>query len=288
MSEAFPIPGVYTSESADIRRDEEKRRASPPSFFFAQTRALSLAAGYFRSNRLVSTAHRAVAAKHRHRIHGALLGQVMAAFEFCLKDFIAQIIDRTDMYDDAVQGCTWIDVDKSRVLARRDSTAGIGGVLIHPLLGWHDAEKVNERYAQLFGHRLLANTDDIRTLDRLWILRHSVVHNGGFVTGHDAYRLRAPSLSERAVRIDGDFIGETVDFLRAVVLRLDDPIGTGILRRWFETRAVGVWEEDRAVYEALKLVARAVRSRTEPLPQITETMYERERDVAARARGVAP
>ena len=40
MSESFPIPGAYTSESADIQRDEAKRRASPLSFFFAKTQAL--------------------------------------------------------------------------------------------------------------------------------------------------------------------------------------------------------------------------------------------------------
>ncbi|MBX6386653.1 MAG: hypothetical protein IRZ07_27370 [Microbispora sp.] len=274
MSETFPIPDAYASESADIQRDEEKRRASPPSFFFAQTQALKLAANYFRNSRLQPSARGGVAAKHRHRIHGALFGQVMAAFEFCLKDFIAQIIDRTDMYDDRILGCSWIGVDVSRVLARRGSTGGVGGLLIHPLLGWHNAEQVNQRYKELFDHPLLATDEDARTLDRLWILRHSVVHNAGFVTGHDAYRLSAPSLSERAVRIDGEFVSETVDFLRSIVLRIESPTGTGVVRRWLETRAVGRWEDDEEVYRALRHVTCAAQSRTQELPAVTREMYE--------------
>jgi hypothetical protein len=81
----FPIPDKYLSEAADVARDERKRRVSPPSFFFAQTQALLLSAGYFKNDRLVTSARGGVANKHRNRIRSALFGQVMASFEFCIK-----------------------------------------------------------------------------------------------------------------------------------------------------------------------------------------------------------
>lgn len=284
---SFIIPEPYTSESADIKRDEDKRLRSPPSFFFAQTQALSLAARYFNDGRLRPQTMRMVAAKHRHRIHGALFGQVMAAFEFCLKDYIAQLVDKSDMYDDRIQTSDWIAIDKSRVLARRDSTGGVGGILIHPLLGWHESDKVNERYKGLFDHPIFGSREELLNMDRLWILRHSVAHNAGFVTAHDAYRLQAPRLSERAVRIDEEFLRQAIDFLRAVVRRMGDPIGTAVLRKWFATRAVGVWEQDQDVYTALKLVTTVRQARTDPLPKITEAMYARDQAAAAAAGAVA-
>ena len=166
-SGAFPIPSRYTSEAADIARDERKRVASPPSFFCAQTKGLALAAGYFVDSRLAVASHNAVAGKHRHRIHGALFGQLMAAFEYCLKDYIAQLVDATDMFDEAIENCNWISVDKSRVLAQRDASARIGAILIHPLLGWQDAREVNQRYQKLFGQELLPNKKDVETIGRL-------------------------------------------------------------------------------------------------------------------------
>ncbi len=93
---AFPVPATYTSEAKDMARDNRKRTASPPSFFFARARGLVLAAEYFTDERLGG--YNAVAAKHCHRFQNAVFGQVMAAFEWCIKDFFTQIIDATDLY----------------------------------------------------------------------------------------------------------------------------------------------------------------------------------------------
>lgn len=186
----FPIPNRYTSHAADIARDERKRKVSPPSFFFAQTQALWLAGGYFTNDRLVVSSHGAVADKHRNRIRSALFGQVMACFEFCIKDFIAQVIDASDVFDEGVNSCKWIEVDKSRILAARDSSSSVGAMLIHPLLGWYETDELNQRFEHLFQHRLL-DKDEAQTLQRLWIIRHSVAHNGGF--RHRARCIPAPS-----------------------------------------------------------------------------------------------
>jgi hypothetical protein len=274
----FPIPGKYSSEAADVARDERKRRVSPPSFFFAQTQALLLSAGYFKNDRLVASARGAVANKHRNRIRSALFGQVMASFEFCVKDFVAQVIDSSDVFDEAVNQCKWIDVDKSRILAQRDVAGSVGAMLIHPLLGWHDTEEMNRRFETLFQYRLLDDAE-AQTLQRLWIIRHSVAHNGGFVTHHDAYRLQAPSLREAAMEMDLDFLHETVTFLRTIVLKLehDKPIADAILGAWIRRKATGVWPQDKVAYSRVRAIVTVIRQRTQDLPKVTKGIYSADR-----------
>jgi hypothetical protein len=267
----FPIPDVYTSDAEDIERDESKRRDSPPSFFFAQAWGAVLAANYFRDDRL--SGRSGVAVKHRHRIQYAAFGQVMAAFEWCVKDFVAQIIDSTDLLDEKVEEAKWIELKKSRVLAGRQASASAGAVLIHPTQGWHEAETLNARYTELFKHAPLPGQDEA-TLNRLWLLRHSVAHNAGFVTNHDAYRMRAPSLSEKSVKIDAEFLEATWEFLSNVVRRLADPIGTNVVHQWCKEKATGDFSEDGVVFTKLQHIATAVESRSKPLPAVTQADYE--------------
>jgi hypothetical protein len=275
----FPIPDKYSSEAADVARDERKRRVSPPSFFFAQTQALLLSAGYFKNDRLVTSARGGVANKHRNRIGSALFGQVMASFEFCIKDFIAQIIDSSDVFDETVNQCKWIDVDKSRVLAQRDFAGSVGALLIHPLLGWHDTEELNQRFQALFQYQLLEK-DEAQKLQRLWIIRHSVAHNGGFVTHHDAYRLQAPSLREAAIEMDREFLRDTADFLRSVVLKLEHgkPIGDRVIGEWISKKATGTWPEDKVAYTRVRSIVTVVRQRTQDLPKVTKGTYSADRN----------
>ncbi len=268
----FPIPDAYTATAADIARDQEKRAASPPSFFYGQAWGIKLAAGYFTDERLATGSHSAVATKHRQRIQNAAFGQLMASFEFCVKDFIAQIVDATDLYDQAVEQSKWIEAVKSQILSQREGRSSIGGVLIHPLLGWHDPQTVNARYSALFDHDLI-EPHQVDVLKRLWILRHSVAHNAGLITGHDAYRLKAPSLSEKQVRIDPEFLEATIGFLGEIVMRMGDPIGIGVTKRWLCNKATGDWDQDRDVYVTLKLIGTVQESRAQALPEIGEDAY---------------
>jgi hypothetical protein len=270
----FPIPDIYTSEAEDIERDEIKRRNSPPSFFFARSRGVVLAATYFNDDRL--TGSPGTAAKHRHRIQYAAFGQLMASFEWCIKDFVAQLVDATDLFDEKVSEAKWIQVEKSGVLASREVSASAGAILIHPTQGWHDPAKVNERYSSFFGRALLEN-DETEALERLWLLRHSVAHNAGYVTSHDAYRMRAPNLSDRSVRIDGAFLEATEAFLGHIVGRLGDPIGQRVVKDWCVRKATGQFTQDEVVYTRLKQITSVVESRSKPLPTIAEAMYVKDR-----------
>ena len=60
---------------------------------------------------------------------------------------------------------------------------------------------MNSRFKDVFKREPIA-ADEIQKLRDLWIIRHSIADNGGFVTQADARRLRSPTLSERQVLKD--------------------------------------------------------------------------------------
>ena len=270
----FPDPSPRTHETTDAQRDETKRQESPCSFFFAQGQSLVLASKYFKDERLVDRARGGVAGKHRHRNSLALYGQMLATFEYMLKDFIAKVIDSCGAFDEKIQKCKWIEVDAGRVLASRTVAATPGSILIHPTLGWHYPETVNIRYQELFSHQAI-DSSEISTLKKLWILRHSVAHNAGFVTHHDASRLGIPALSERTVDIDGEFISEAFDFLCPIAERVATVIGDKILLLWLSTLVpLGAnFTRDEEAYIRIKKLASYVASRTQELPAFSNTDY---------------
>jgi hypothetical protein len=270
----FPDPSPRTHETADAQRDETKRQESPCSFFFAQGKSLVLASQYFNDERLVDHARGGVAGKHRHRNSLALYGQMMAAFEYMLKDFIAKVIDSSGAFDEKIQKCKWIEVDAGRVLASRTVAATPGSILIHPTMGWHYPETVNTRYQELFSHQAIY-ASEISKLKKLWILRHSVAHNAGFVTHHDASRLGIPALSERMVEIDGEFISGAFDFLCPIAERVASIIGDKILLSWLSTLVpLGPsFTRDEEAYIRIKKLASYVGSRTQELPAFTDADY---------------
>jgi hypothetical protein len=271
---AFPQPDAWTRDSADIRREHTKRLASPCSFFCSQGRSLCLAAEYFRDDRLAEDSRGGVAGKHRHKNQLALFGQLMAAFEYMLKDFVAKAIDSTSAFDDKVKSQEWLNITTERILAQRVVQASIGSTLIHPTLGWHSPETVNERFKSLFNVPAI-NGDEIRTLNVLWILRHSVAHNAGFVTAHDAARIGQHTLSEQVAHIDAPFISESFDFLKLIAERLATNTGKSILKRWFvSVKEYGKdWQRDKEVYVRVKHLGLCVVPRTHELTDITVAAY---------------
>lgn len=273
----FPVPSTWNRDSADARRDERKRSSSPCSYFYSQAQSLALAANYFTDDRLSNEARGGVATKHRHRTQLALFGQLMAAFEYMLKDFIAQAIDSTTVLDETVQDAKWIDISAAKVLASRSMATTPGAMLVHSTLGWHTPEKVNERYNNLFGQKPISS-GEIPDLERLWILRHSVAHNAGYITSYDASRLNAAGLADSVANIDADFISETKDFLVPIGERVSSAVGGALLSRWFASlRNEGPdYQRDEITYKKLKALATMVRSRTREVQEPTEQDYTNE------------
>ncbi|NHR08533.1 hypothetical protein HA052_25415 [Chromobacterium haemolyticum] len=198
----------------------------------------------------------------------------MAAFEYMLKDYVAKAIDATGAFDEQVKKQDWLDVSTDRILSQRVAQTSIGSLLVHPTLGWHTPETVNTRFKNLFNVTLF-NPTEIQTLNTLWVLRHSVAHNAGFVTAHDAARINQPSLAEKVAHIDEEFINQTFIFLKEIAERTANICGKSILKRWFITvKAYGEnYPRDKVAYERIKKLASCISSRVQELPKITAPMY---------------
>jgi len=254
-------PIKWASDAADIKREEGKRELSPSSFFFSQGKALVLAAEYFTGDRLEGRARGGVARKHRHRIHLALFGQMMAALEFLLKDFVASVVDLVPTFDGALLQAKWVEVDAKRILSLRSASSTAGSVLLHSTLGWYDSETINKRYAALFQHSPI-ETAEVPTLDRLWLLRHSVAHNAGFVTAYDSVRGGMPDLAESVADIDEEYLAQAFEFLCQIARRVAEGVGDAVVVAWLKSRvpAGEDYVRDRATYRKLKLLATFIES----------------------------
>lgn len=270
----FPDLTPWAHATADVVRENTKRQSSPASFFCSHGQTLCLAAGYFRSNRLVPAARGGVASKHRHKNQLAIYGQLLAAFEYMLKDFFAKAIDATSAFDEKVKAQDWLAITTERVLYQRVVQASIGATLVHPTLGWHTPDVVNQRFKAVFNTQPILGPE-IKTLNILWIVRHSVAHNAGFVTGHDAARMNQPALAERIVRIDEEYIRETYEFLRTIAQRVASGTGTAVLHQWFQTmKAYGPdFTRDQPTYVRLKHLSACVVPRTQELPTAQQNDY---------------
>lgn len=272
---AFPEPSEWTRDAADLRRDEVKREWSPCSSFFAQAQALNLAAAYFEDTRLSAAALAGVAKKHRHRMQLALFGQLMASFEFLLKDFVARVIDVAPGLDDRIAKAAWINLEVGKLLSHRETTPTIGALLVHPTMGWHNVPVVNARYQELFDRQAISNAER-GTLERLWILRHTVAHNAGWLTVDDSVRMGAQALGGKVVNTDDAFILETFEFLKPIARRLREIAEKKVLDPWLEKmRDSGAdFARDEVVYKKLKLIAYCEESRAQDLPAITQALYD--------------
>ncbi len=213
------MPARKSNHSKPLPKPESqadsKRRLSPGSYFFHQGRSIVLASQYYSSGRLSETCKGAVAAGHHNTICVALFGQLMASFEDLSKEVVARSVDIADYLDLHIAKCDWIKISTPQVLSIRGSDVSVGTLLIGPTQGWHSAEALNNRYVSLFGGRPVPE-DAIDHLNRLWIMRHTVAHNAGRVTHHDAARMAATHLSDRVLSVDAKYIADTFLFLRPI------------------------------------------------------------------------
>lgn len=267
----FPFPEEAQADTADLERDAEKLELSPPSYFYAQGRAILLASDYFRDERL--NGNPGTATKHRDRYRGALFVQLMANFEYLLKTFAGRIIELSDVHDEQVAQAKWIAVEKEAVLAHRDRALSLASLLFHGTQGWHKPEDVNKHYESLFQHGVFSN-DDAPTVETLWIVRHSLAHNGGFVGTSDAYRARMPELGGKTIVVSHEYLEATFTFLLEIVKRLTTDVGQPALKRWVKERAKGDWMTDRNRYREIAKTVTLVESRAQSVPDATRASYD--------------
>ena len=244
----------------------------------SRTQGLLVAARYFEDRS--SAGYAGVSKKHLQRLNSAFLGQLLASFEWCLKDYIAGTLDATDAFDGLLSNQDWLRPRVETIFAQRSEGGSIGALLIHPSQGWHDVDTANRRFKRLFNHELVVSSSDAESLRSLWLLRHSLAHNAGIVTHPDAYRMNAPALAGQTAAIDRDFLADAADVLRRTVRRLEDPIGGAMVKHWFVNRATGTYTEDRDTYRTLRLIGTAVRRSSEGLPSVTKSRYTKDRKTA--------
>lgn len=268
------IPNPWTLDTADAYRESEKRDTSPGSFFYSQGQSIMLAASYFTDSRLTSSARGGVAKKHRHRLQLALFGQLMASFEFLSKDIIAKSVDMCSYLDVQLHKATWINLNSVHVLSTRNRPSSPGSILIGHTQGWHQVKNTTERFVALFGQSPILSTEE-RDLDRLWILRHSVAHNAGYITPHDAFRISAPTLSAKVAAVDEIFIKDSFNFLSPIARRMVHVASESLLARMrADVHVAGLdFERDKESYIAIRKLGTYLTSRRQAVPEFGEADY---------------
>lgn len=266
----FPVPPAFSSRSTAGVRAEQKRTSSPPSHFFTRATALLLASSYFKTKS--EAAGTSYSANHMRQINNALFGQLMAAFEWCLKDFVAQIVDATPVLDETLAKQAWINVKASTVLAARGSQAPVGAILLHQTGQWYRAGNVNDRFQKLFGEVLILPAEKA-SLDKLWLVRHVVAHNAGQLEQHDAYRLQAPNVADKVISVNQDYLGATAGFLTPIVRRLGNTVGEAFVITWLKAQEAADYAKHQSTYETLKTIAAVVEKPKDDLPAFTASAY---------------
>ena len=212
--------------------------------------------------------------KHRHRIRLALFGLMMASLEYLFKDFVAQVIDMTDLYDEKVKGAKWIALRPEQLLTVRTARSSIGGLLVHATPGWHEPRTVNARYKEIFEYEPI-DGGAVDDLERLWILRHSVAHNAGLVIAQDAARGGMPQLSNEVVDLGDDVVRDAFVFLCSIARTVAERVGDKVVTDWLRTKRIAGKDylRDKQTYTWLKWLATYVDSRARDLPTITKGLY---------------
>jgi hypothetical protein len=112
------------------------------------------------------------------------------------------------------------NIDLNRLAAHRSLGAeSVGLLLSDSMSGWHSPEKVNKFFCCFDFKTNFFSGDDIRRLNVLWQLRHSLVHTGGTLSIADAQKLRELSaFGGKNIVFSNNFIFEVARKMHAIVL----------------------------------------------------------------------
>ncbi|MFM6130291.1 MAG: hypothetical protein ACKPBV_16450 [Sphaerospermopsis kisseleviana] len=105
----------------------------------------------------------------------------------------------------------FVQIDINHLLGYRgEDSASTGVILADTLKGWHDPEQIN-KYMKAFGFNKLNfySSEDIKDLECLWQLRHSIVHTAVTITKPDAQKVKQLSnFSGKNIVLSNKFIYE--------------------------------------------------------------------------------
>jgi hypothetical protein len=203
--------------------------ATFPHPFYHQTGNEIVGALNYLERRIgLAPAYQNVAGRHLARIYRSALVDLVENFERFLKHTAAVAVDAIAEFvvDDRFDRFTI----KGSILAAHFDAGGVGEALCEAVT-WLDNKGINDRFRDVLdlpggGPRFVLfreDTPDNRTrystLNLLWQVRHTIVHNVGVVTRSDATKLRV--ISQRAVPSPALLAPERID-LRYVKVFLDE------------------------------------------------------------------
>jgi hypothetical protein len=146
--------------------------------------------------------YEAVVERHLGRIYGMALVNLVETFERFLKEIAAGCVDTLAEFvvDDRFD----VFSVKGSALASHFDTGGTIGKSLCESSTWFDCEEINKRFRkllseqfqaggqlfELFPKQLAADLHRFQTMNLIWQLRHTAVHNVGIITRSDAVKLR--------------------------------------------------------------------------------------------------
>ncbi len=160
----------------------------------------------------------------------AMLPTIMGHFETFQKSLFAGMFDITvylEKFDlDAFiksldNNHKGAEIDLTRLSAYRNiGMSSVGGIIADSLNGWHNPTKVNHYFkAYNLGYNFYSN-DDIKSLEVLWQLRHSIVHTGSTITLPDAQKVESlNSFGNKNIAFEKNFIYEVSRKFHPIIKR---------------------------------------------------------------------
>ncbi|MDB9546850.1 hypothetical protein [Dolichospermum circinale] len=113
-----------------------------------------------------------------------------------------------------------VQIGSNHLLAYRgEDSASTGVILADTLKGWHKPKEVNKYMAEAFGFKTsFYSCEDIKDLQCLWQLRHSIVHTAGTITKPDALKVTELSnFSGKNIVLTNKFIYELSKRMHSLV-----------------------------------------------------------------------
>lgn len=153
--------------------------------------------------------------KNLDNISSSLFLSIMSHFETYERYLFSGLFDLSAYFVefdiDEYAKKTKATIDLSVAWAHRGvEEASVGLLVANSFLGWHNPTSVNTYFCNLVSTNLFSS-DDIKTLNILWQLRHSLIHTGGTISYADAQKIEElRDFAGKHIKFDKTYIQEIV------------------------------------------------------------------------------
>lgn len=192
---------------------------------------------YFERNVEQAGAYPAVAEKHARRLSATLLVTIVESFERFAKELIALCVDHVAelVFDDRIQGA--FGTISARAMAAHFAEKSLGRALVESST-WLHAKEIHDAFCVVLSDEKGARwspglwpqqTDpEARSLNTLFQVRHSIVHNVSVLTRSDAAKLKvltgATVAAPKVIAPTKSDVLVAKTFLDELTLAIDDKV----------------------------------------------------------------